>query len=202
MFTAEFNIVCKLKVHESGYQIVDGTIRPIHKNSNTREENFSRKTYTEFMDLINHRSNKEALEDRLKIFCNKWGMPWEDSVKAISGLLLIYSKMKEFVQNGNLPSSKFNALDPDTKLSYKFRDGKVLPTFEVKTLFEAIELTFFLTSELKQIEYKECKHYKHYGYRDGCMKRFPYRPNKDNCSPACKDAFNKKESRKKSQTNT
>ena len=179
MFTAEFNIVCKLKVHESGYQIVDGTIRPIHKNSNTREENFSRKTYTEFMDLINHRSNKEALEDRLKIFCNKWGMPWEDSVKAISGLLLIYSKMKEFVKN-----------------------GKVLPTFEVKTLFEAIELTFFLTSELKQIEYKECKHYKHYGYRDGCMKRFPYRPNKDNCSPACKDAFNKKESRKKSQTNT
>ena len=80
-------------------------------------------------------------------------MPWEDKIKAISGLLLLYSKMKEFVQNGSLPPSKFNALDPGTKLSYQFRNGKILPTFEVKTLFEAIELTFFLTSELKQIEY-------------------------------------------------
>ena len=44
MFTSEFNIVCKLKVHESGYQVVDGKIRPIHKNSNTREENFSKET--------------------------------------------------------------------------------------------------------------------------------------------------------------
>ena len=125
MFTAEFNIVCKLKVHECGYKIVDGKVRPIHKNSNTTEKIFSRKTYTDFMDLINHRPDKEALEDRLKIFCNKWGMPWEDKIKAISGLLLLYSKMKEFVQNGSLPPSKFNALDPGTKLSYQFRNGKV-----------------------------------------------------------------------------
>ena len=76
---------------------------------------------------------------------------------------------------------------------------RVAPSVVTDALFLGmdIELTFFLTSELKQIEYKECKHYQHYGYRDGCMKRFPYRPNKDNCSPACKDAFNKKESRKK-----
>ena len=202
MFTAEFSIVCKLKVHESGYTIVDGKVRPIHKNSNTREENFSRKTYTDFMDLINHRSDKEALKDRLTIFCNKWGMPWEDNVKSISKLLLGFSQMKEFIQGGNLPKSKINAIPPDTRLTYQFRDGKFLPTFEVKDIYFAIELTFFLTSELEQVEYKWCKHYRTNGYRDGCMKRFPYKSNKYHCSPECKDAFNKKESRKKSQTNT
>ena len=71
------------------------------------------------------------------------------------------------------------------------------------TLFEAIELTFFLTSELKQIEYRWCKHYQTYGYRNECMKRFPYKSNKHHCSPECKDAFNKKVKRAiKSQTNT
>ena len=154
------------------------------------------------MDLINHRSDKEALKYRLRIFCNKWGIPLEDRVKGISGALLVFSKMKEFIQKGKLPTSKFNALKPSTKLSYQFRDGKVLPTFEAQDFFEAIELTFFLTSELKQIEYKWCRHYQAYGYRNGCMKRFPYKSNKYHCSPECKDAFNKKESRKKSQTNT
>ena len=203
MFTSEFNIVCKLKVHESGYEVIDGKIRPIHKNSNTTEKNFSRKTYTEFMDLINHRSDKEALEDRLKIFCNKWGMPWDDRVKAIRGSLLVFSKIKEYIQEGNLPTSKFNALNPRTKLSYQFREGKVLPTFEAQDFLEAIELTFFLTSELKQIEYRWCRHYQTYGYRNECMKRFPYKSNKHHCSPECKDAFNKKVKRAiKSQTNT
>ena len=88
------------------------------------------------MDLINHRSDKEALEDRLKIFCNRWGMLWEDRVKAISGLLLGFSMMKDHIQKGKLPTSKFNALNPGTKLSYQFRDGKVLPTFEAQDFFE------------------------------------------------------------------
>ena len=109
--------------------------------------------------------------------------------------------MKEHIQKGKLPTSKFSALNPSTKLSYQFRNGKVLPTFIAQDFFEAIELTFFLTSELEQVEYKWCKHYRTNGYRDGCMKRFPYKSNKYHCSPECKDAFNKKRA-EKSQTNT
>ncbi len=200
MFTAEFNVVCKLKVHESGYEIVDGKIKPKRTNSNTREENFSKTTYTDFMDLNNHRSDQEALEDRLLIFCNKWGMLSNDIyIQEILGLLAMYSMMKDDIQKTKLPPPKLNLLQPTTKLTYQFRDGKVLPTFQVKTLPEAIELSFFLTSELVQIEYKTCKHFEHYGFTDGCIKRFPYRPNKDNCSTRCKDLFNKKKSREKAK---
>ena len=200
MFTAEFNIVCKLKVHESGYEVVGEKIRPIHKNSNTRDENFSRKTYSDFMDLNNHRSDQIAFEDRLLIFLNKWGMLSNDTYsQQILGLLAMYSMMNRDIQKSKLPPSNFNLLQPTSKLTYQFRDGKVLPTFQVNTLAEAIELTFFLTSELKQIEYKTCKHFEHYGFTDGCMKRFPYRPNKDNCSTRCKDLFNKKKSREKAK---
>ena len=78
MFTAEFNIVYKLKVHESGYEIVDGKIRPIHKNSNTTEKIFSNKTYTEFMDLNNHRIDQVDFEERLIVFTDRWGMLSDD----------------------------------------------------------------------------------------------------------------------------
>ena len=201
MFTAEFNIVCKLKVHESGYEVVGEKIRPIHKNSNTRDENFSRKTYSDFMDLNNHRSDQIAFEDRLLIFLNKWGMLSNDTYsQQILGLLAMYSMMNRDIQKSKLPPSNLNLLQSTSKLTYQFRDGKVLPTFQVNTLAEAIELTFFLTSELKQIEYKTCKHFEHYGFTDGCMKRFPYRPNKDNCSTRCKDLFNKKKSREKAKS--
>ena len=201
MFTAEFNIVCKLKVHESGYEVVGEKIRPIHKNSNTRNENFSRKTYSDFMDLNNHRSDQIAFEDRLLIFLNKWGMLSNDTYsQQILGLLAMYSMMNRDIQKSKLPPSNLNLLQSTSKLTYQFRDGKVLPTFQVNTLAEAIELTFFLTSELKQIEYKTCKHFEHYGFTDGCMKRFPYRPNKDNCSTRCKDLFNKKKSREKAKS--
>ena len=200
MFAAEFNVVCKLKVHESGYEIADGKVKPIHKNSNTREENFSRKTYMDFMDLNNHRSDKIAFEDRIIIFHNKWGMLSNDIyIQEILASLTMYSMMNKDIQKTKLPPSKLNLLQPTTRLTYQFRDGKVLPTFQVKTLPEAIELTFFLTSELKQLEYKTCKHFEHYGFTDGCMKRFPYRPNKDNCSSRCKDLFNKKKSREKAK---
>ena len=204
MFIAEFNIVCKLKVHESGYETVDGKIRPIHKNSNTREENFSNKTYTQFMDLNNHRIDQVDFKERLIVFTDRWGMFSDDSyVQEILGLLGSYLMIKDDFQKNKKPTPKLNILKPTTKLSYQFRDKKILPTFEVKTIAEAIELTFFLTSELEQIEYVTCNYYKHYGYRNGCMKKFPYRPKKLHCSRECKEAVKEAKKRaKKSQTNT
>ena len=198
MFIAEFNIVCKLKVHESGYEIEDGKIRPIHKNSNTREENFSNKTYTQFMDLNNHRIDQVDFEERLIVFTDRWGMLSDDSyVQQILGLLGSYLMIKDDFQKNKKPTPKLNILKPTTKLSYQFRDKKILPTFEVKTIAEAIELTFFLTSELEQVEYVTCNYYKHYGSRNGCIKRFPYRPNKLHCSRECKEAV--KEAKKRAK---
>ena len=204
MFTAEFNIVCKLKVHESGYEIVDGKIRPIHTNSNTTEKIFSNKTYTEFMDLNNHRIDQVDFEERLIVFTDRWGMLSDDIyVQEVLALLGSYLMIKDDFKKMKKPTSKLNILKPTAKLSYQFRNKKILPTFEVKTIAEAIELTFFLTSELEQVEYVTCNYYKNYGPRNGCMKRFPYRPNKKHCSRECKEAVkNEKKRAKKSQTNT
>ena len=118
MFTSEFNVVCKLKVHESGYEVVSEKIRPIHKNSNTRDENFSRKTYSDFMDLNNHRSDQIAFEDRLLIFLNKWGMLSNDTYsQQILGLLAMYSMMNRDIQKSKLPPSNLNLLQSTSKLS-------------------------------------------------------------------------------------
>ena len=206
MFVSEFNIICKMKVYESGYEIVDKRIRPIHKNSNYREENFSKKTYSEFMDLINHLSNQDIFEERLIVFCKKYGLPFSDqtyiandqSITGIKALLGQFSQIREKIQKGALPKTGFNALPPSAKLSYKFNNGKVLPTFEVKELIDALEISFWLTGDFEQVTYKKCKYFEEYGLRLGCIKSFPHKNSRKKfCSRGCKDRFNEKKAKLK-----
>ena len=200
MFTSEFNIECKLKVFKCGYKIDNKKISPIYKNSNFETKSFSKETYTDYMDLINHLPNYEIFCDRLKIFCGKWGLsfkfyqknPSSQDLRLFIVQLENFYKIKVKLQNGALPKSKFNALPPTVTLSYQFNDGRVLPTFVAEELIDALETAFWLTGELEQAKYKECLHFKTYGMRTGCKRIFPEKGKKKHCSRGCKDVFNQK----------
>ena len=196
MFTSEFNIECKLKRYQCGYEIKENVIKPVHMNSNYEIKYFSRETYTDYMDLINHLPNYEIFCDRLKTFSSKWGLlqkkeSIQDIRLAMVQLDYLY-QVKVKLQNGTLPNSKFNALPPTVTLSYQFNDGRVLPTFVAEDLVDALETAFWLTGELEQVKYKECLHFKTYGMRTGCKRIFPEKGIKKHCSKSCKDVFNQK----------
>ena len=196
MFTSEFNIKCKLKRYQCGYEIKENFIKPIHMKSNYEIKYFSKETYTDYMDLINHLSNDEIFRDRFKIFTSKWGLL--QKIGSIQDINLAKVQLDNFyqikvkLQNGALPNSKFNALPPTVKLSYQFNDGRVLPTFVAEELVDALETAFWLTGELEQVKYMDCLHFKTYGMRTGCKRIFPDKGNKLHCSRGCKDVYNRK----------
>ena len=130
MFTSEFNIKCKLKRYQCGYEIKENFIKPIHMKSNYEIKYFSKETYTDYMDLINHLSNDEIFRDRFKIFTSKWGLLQKNGSIQDINLAKVqldnFYQIKVKLQNGALPNSKFNALPPTVKLSYQFNDAAEL----------------------------------------------------------------------------
>tara|TARA_Y100000588_G_C14141436_1_gene876251 strand:+ start:697 stop:1341 length:645 start_codon:yes stop_codon:yes gene_type:complete len=207
MFNSDFNILCELKVRTSGYKIDEINnikIKAIDNKSDFKIKYYSQETYKDFMQLGEYILTKDNLTfiERALVFLNKWGLPFkrkeneQESLLILKTLLLGLIDTKDKLSKGYEPTNKNNTLAPSTKLTYKYtEEGKVLPTFIVEDLVDAIGTTFWLTGDLSQSALVECLHYKTYGMRVGCKRFFPIKGRKKHCGSSCRDIYNQRQNR-------
>ena len=209
MFNSDFNIHCELKVRMSGYKIDENNknkIKAIDSRSDFKIKYYSQETYKDFMLLSKYISVKDdtAFRDRAKEFIKKWGLPVKKKEIEQDALLLLklfiagIIETKDKLVKKYVPTKENNTLAPSTKLTFQYtHDGKILPTFVVEDLLEAIGITFWLTGDLSQSELVECNYYKTYGMRVGCNRFYPRKGKKKHCSNSCRDIFNQRQNREK-----